>query len=840
MLEMMLWLVFFFIMGLLALPLTFFLFEGLRTKGYAFSKILALLIWGYLFWIGNLFGLINKSRSGALTSLLLLTVLSFVMLRSKVSIQRIALWLRDNIGHVIFIETLFLTGILFMVFLRGANPEIIGTEKPMELAFINGILRSETFPPNDPWLSGFSISYYYFGYLIISAIINLLGTGSGVAFNLALIFWFALSATAVAEIVINLISDRDSFGVALANPKDKRKIYFFGAAGAILLLIISNAEGFLEVLHSLGFLWDQTSQGVVDSGFWTWIDIRELTQSPALPFDWDIHRPGGTWWWRASRVLQDYTVQGQSREVINEFPFFAFFLGDLHPHLLAIPFVLLNVTTAYALIKRPWQPQPTILTNLKNFWIDKRNWFLPLIIGSLIFLNTWDFPIYFGLFTLVVLVMIHHTNQSLKGALRDALTILVSLGITSVLLYYPFLMSFSSQAGGILPSLVFQSRSIHLLVMFFPFIMPILIDLISGSFINSEKRDLLKIGFVVLVFFLLAQSAVFIFSWLSIKIPRWLINISSMGINQWANTRLLHSQNFLGIYGGESILQIIEESVRRLLKDPLDIIVLLAMISLGLTLVLRRSNHPKNSHDQYCALSDKFYGIMLTLSALLVLIPEIVYLRDQFGWRMNTIFKFYFQAWILLSISTVYAISKTGNETTTMIQRVISLIVISIGFVYPAYAIKDRFDVYKLNDFSLEGNGYLLTSNVTEYEAVEFLKSVPHGTIVEAVGGSYSGYARISKLTGLPTVLGWPGHELQWRGGGEEIGSRESDIKKLYTTTDWLSAKEILQLYDIRYIYIGDLERNTYNISAEKFYQYLPVIYTDQNVIIFENPDYAE
>ncbi|MBK9492204.1 MAG: hypothetical protein IPO07_28005 [Haliscomenobacter sp.] len=54
------------------------------------------------------------------------------------------------------------------------------------------------------------------------------------------------------------------------------------------------------------------------------------------------------------------------------------------------------------------------------------------------------------------------------------------------------------------------------------------------------------------------------------------------------------------------------------------------------------------------------------------------------------------------------------------------------------------------------------------------------GVITEAVGGSYTQFARISMSTGLATVLGWPGHEGQWRGGYLEVGSREADIKRLY------------------------------------------------------------
>jgi uncharacterized membrane protein len=112
---------------------------------------------------------------------------------------------------------------------------------------------------------------------------------------------------------------------------------------------------------------------------------------------------------------------------------------------------------------------------------------------------------------------------------------------------------------------------------------------------------------------------------------------------------------------------------------------------------------------------------------------------------------------------------------------------------------------------------------------------------VEAVGGSYSysngvDYERISTHTGLPTVLGWVGHELQWRGGTQEMGSRESDVNLLYETGDWQQALSIIQMYQIRYIYIGDVERSTYKVNPDKFSMNLPVIFSNTSVTIYEVP----
>jgi uncharacterized membrane protein len=109
--------------------------------------------------------------------------------------------------------------------------------------------------------------------------------------------------------------------------------------------------------------------------------------------------------------------------------------------------------------------------------------------------------------------------------------------------------------------------------------------------------------------------------------------------------------------------------------------------------------------------------------------------------------------------------------------------------------------------------------------------------VAEAVGGQYSGYARVSTLSGQSTVLGWPGHEGQWRGGYEEVGSRESDIRTLYETPDWGTALEIIQRYDIRYIYVGGLEWSTYSLVVEKFEQNLSPGFQQGNVTVYVVPD---
>ena len=103
------------------------------------------------------------------------------------------------------------------------------------------------------------------------------------------------------------------------------------------------------------------------------------------------------------------------------------------------------------------------------------------------------------------------------------------------------------------------------------------------------------------------------------------------------------------------------------------------------------------------------------------------------------------------------------------------------------------------------------------------------------IGGSYSAYGRVSTLTGLPAVLGWPGHESQWRGGSDEQGSRLSDIETLYATADWNVAREIISRYNIRYVFVGNLERGK-PLREDKFQRNMRSAFQQGNVVIYETP----
>ncbi len=341
MLNFLLWYLTITLLGLLTFPLSYRLFSKFADRGYSLSRAAGMLIWGYAFWMLTSLGIAQNNLGGILLGLTVLAGLSFWSLNRSDEYRTANLlnWLKSNARLVITVESLFFFAFGALALLRAANPEALGTEKPMELAFINAILRSPTFPPRDPWLSGYGISYYHFGYILTAMLAKLTSTAGSIAFNLMTALIFALSAIGAYGILYNLLSFQTLDLSPQVSDNSKIKIQNSSLLAPLFLLLVSNFEGFLELIHQKGILWVSGAPN-----FWTWLNIKNLNEDPTTltPIPERFW-----WWWRASRVIQDFDLLGSQQEVIDEFPFFSFLLGDLHPHVLAIPFALLAIALAF-------------------------------------------------------------------------------------------------------------------------------------------------------------------------------------------------------------------------------------------------------------------------------------------------------------------------------------------------------------------------------------------------------------------------------------------------------------------------------------------------------------
>jgi len=813
--------------GWVSVPLLFRLLPTLADRGYSFSRIFGLLAWGYLYWILGRLGFSLNSLGGLLFCLAVLVGLAVFSLRRGRAAQ-LGSWLQENLRLILMVEALFLVAFAGWALVRSLNPEIVGTEKPMELAFINAILRSKTFPPHDPWLSGYAISYYYLGFILVAMLAKLTGTIGSVAFNLGISLTFALSAVGAFGVVYNLLA---------ARKKRARSPLFPALLGPFFTLIVSNWEGFLHYLHAQGIFWRRNAQGELVSWFWRWMDIQNLVNPPqGSSF-------GHWWWWRASRVIKDYDLSGYGRElgreVISEFPFFSYLLADLHPHVLAMPFVFLILGFGLELflkqregsfrIPRMGRIHLSPITFLTAAWLA----------GSMAFLNTWNFPMYVALLagTYALRLRREFGDRSLGITLLDFLGMGALLGLVGGLLFLPFYIGFDSQAGGIIPNLVYVTAGRQFWVMFGPLLVPLLGYLGIRLW---ERRAAARLG----------QAAGLTVGLLLLLLGLLLIMIALMpllpiSIGPWIVGEGFNLSYYLSLIAGSSLGEAVTTGLFRRVLHPGTwlTLALVSLLSLALLLPRRRAEQEPSAGEK----ADQFSLILVFSGMVLVLVPEFVYLRDLFGYRINTVFKFYYQTWLIWSVAAAYGtviIFQKLRPPVRFLLQVLVLISLAMALFYPVLSLPDKTNNFQREGgLTLDGGAFFNDFYSADAQAARWLREQPFGVIAEAVGGSYStAHARMSTYTGFPTVLGWDFHEVQWRGGSELVDPRRNDIAELYCTHSWQTAMSVLDRYQIRYLVVGEVERSTYSpgsqtcpngLNAEKFSELMEVLFQNQGVTIY-------
>ena len=233
--------------GLIGLPLAFRFFSRLPGRGVAYARILGLLVVGYIFWLLGSLGLLRNTISSMVFAILLVVAAGLVLLRRR-GLAEMAAWLKAEWRAVLAVEILFLAAFAGWALVRAYNPDISGTEKPMEYMFLNSILESPGLPPRDAWLSGHAISYYYFGYFLAAMITRIGGTPPAVAFNLSLALWFGLAACASLGVVQDLfaLAEQRRSNAAEVQAIASVKSFFPGSYGSSL------AVGRWEPLRRIG------------------------------------------------------------------------------------------------------------------------------------------------------------------------------------------------------------------------------------------------------------------------------------------------------------------------------------------------------------------------------------------------------------------------------------------------------------------------------------------------------------------------------------------------------------------------------------------------------------
>jgi YYY domain-containing protein len=379
----------------------------------------------------------------------------------------------------------------------------------------------------------------------------------------------------------------------------------------------------------------------------------------------------------------------------------------------------------------------------------------------------------------------------------------VSLTLAGVLLYLPFYIGFSSQAGGVLPYLLPPTRLVQYLVMFGAILFVTVWFLAAGLL---ARDDIAKAWSAVARWWgILAAAPVVL---LGLALP--IVTLTEDG-RQFVQGVLSDPsvQQVVGSAGGGAAFRAI---ILARVREPwlfLLASLLMAMAAVGVLKPWKAREKPPQA-----AGSTQFASLLFLCGLGLTFIVEFFYLRDSFGVRMNTIFKFYYQAWVMLGCASAYGVwwvlgssdAQMGQTVRTVFLGGVVLLT-AASLVYPVLASFSRVDGFRHKP-DLDGASNIAEGHPDDWAAIEWLRdnTADIGVILEAPGKSYNYEGRISAFTGLPAVLGWALHESQWRGNYVEQGKREPDIETIYTTPDLQQTLNLLDKWEVDYVILGPPE----------------------------------
>jgi YYY domain-containing protein len=868
--------------GAAALPYCIRMLSGLPDHGITLARSLGVLLVAFVYWLLASLGLLANTTGGMVLAWALVLVFGLMIARSTVDRPSVgALW-RENRPVIIAGELLFAVLLVAFALFRAYYPDTATTEKPMDLMFITSIMNSPVFPPLDNWLAGYAISYYHFGYLMAAMLTMLSGVSNTVGYSMTLALWFAMTGVNAFGVVYNLVRSQSS------TPNHPEHVYqsrrsplLFGGLGVVFVLFLSNLQ-----LPLIELPWQNGQGTAAYYNFWGTQDRFGDSPRPDNatlsldPSTWDYW-----WWFRASRVLTDFGLDGGvsgTVQPIDEFPAFSFLLGDAHPHVLALPFGLLALGLAFNVLSARRNPSIYDLV------------FYGVTIGSFVFLNTWDILAYFGAFIGADALRRIMRNDSgrlngvdLLSLFGDALVFLV----VTVASYGLFLYSFRSQAGGITANVLFPTYFPNFVVMFGPFIV------LLGTFLCLEiwrgrrtqsmnwrfgsYAGLLTLGSVLL----LALLAVVLY----------VLNPQAAGL----------TQNIVSAAGGweEVIPRLVTQ---RLLFFPTTLLLLLAVVIIVARL-FPRLPWPGDKQQTNAITYTRAGGFTLLLTGIgvvLALAPEYLFLSDVFQTRINTIFKFYYQTWAVWGIASAYACYSVladarGQQAPRWVRYTFGALLpalLGVCLLYPVLGVYSRMmvepyqvsqmavrywpvddrvrvqegqvvaagdllvasdpPIYAQNEgivqlvnevlwvrarLTMDGGRFMIPPD--DYAMVRCLSAAarPGEIAVEAERHAYRPtYGRAASIGGVPILLGWENHENQWRGATfpQAVGTRKDDIRRLYESPDWTTAAEIINRYGIDYVVYGQTERGEYPVVGEqKFIDHLvPICQFGDSVVYRVTP----
>lgn len=785
------WVLFMVALVVVGAPMARLAFPAFPDAGWGLARTLGLVVAAYPLWLGASLQLVGYRAIWVLVSLALVAAVGWRLTgrgawppSSRTSSSGSRLWLHA--------EAAFWVIFVFFLALRFVNPDswhpLWGGEKPMEFALINAIGRSAYFPPYDPWFADGYVNYYYFGFYLVSFMLKATGIPSEIAFNLAQPAIMAMLASGVF-----------SCGAALGQ-RLTRSLRMTVAAGWAAVVVVVVA-GNLTALRSAF----EPSLGVVD--------------------------PFVRWTWNGSRAIDN---------TITEFPFFSGLYADLHAHVVALPLTVTVIALCLSLttIRRADRGLRTAFFNSPSRQAALLIALLALFLGALGTTNVWDAPVY-ALLSIVSLAMA--TAAIKPGSRQIGMVLLGAIAIVggAWLLFLPFhrhfVALFSQVAFVHDPSDMLQFLShfgaliavctVGLTARMLPrasgilqgIVLPLLA--LAGSALGLAviaRQDGLvaNLGALLLIFSISAPPLA----------AAWML---SNRASSWTGLMVQ------GVIVVTTIAAVASLSVGRS--------VFALLLALGVAAGIGWWRIP--------FAAERFVCLLMAAGFFTAAGVEIIVIADDLietsAYRMNTVFKFYNQVWILLGLSAAVLVAMmartvlqsrsipshiTGVQPWRLVWSrfgvALAAVLLLAALSYPALAtgprLAQRFSPSPapgtLNALAwmdqgtvpmLEGAAGEQLRFDGDRAAIDWLWRNVEGTpvIAEASIGPYRcNGSRISIATGLPTIIGWERHEQQQR-YPESLAPRVRDVHTLYTSGDIAEKEAILARYNVEYVIVGDLER---------------------------------
>ncbi|MGQ9785533.1 MAG: DUF2298 domain-containing protein [Anaerolineae bacterium] len=818
--------------GWLTWPIARRVLGTLSDQGYLLAKSLGWLLVGYGVWIlSSLRILPNALPTIGAWIVGLLIVSTWLFWRDR---QAIGDLISQRGRFILLGEGVFILVLLYFVGLRLLNPDLWqpwnGGEKMLEIGFLNAIVKSAYMPPYDPYFAGGYINYYYYGLFLVGILVKLTGIQPTIAFNLAVPLLAGLTAGNVFCLAYHLALSVDARIRREANQdrQDERHLaehpLIAGLLAVVLVMFIGNLAGFRQLVRYL--------EDAGGSSFATGLPlvgeaVRTLVGLWRVMFE-GVRLPPYSFW-DPTRVIPD---------TINEFPYFSFLFADLHPHLIAMPFAVLALVLIYTLLVRCAAHNDPFVGTLEGWgqqsWVKSLRrasvnavrvllggsvavWLaLAFCLGALAATNTWDLPTYTGLATLTFGLALYRSRHS-RAALGDRGA--KEQGRSQ-------LIHWLIRAAGF--GIVTLATGYLLYLPFFLFYQPLDVGL-------GLVKDKTNLGQFLWIwgFFLFVGFSYLIVTAVRPHSRLWVARLISVWLRHWnvaphlyrLTSRMTATTGKVTLFRLLVVVLAITITLWALGYHVIGL--LLPALSLALILLLR----PELSDGH------SFTGLLFFGGLLILLGVEVFYLRDFLGgssyYRMNTLFKFYIQAWVLLGVAVAALLPGLWKRVAgwqharwTLAWKTLMIGLLFASLVYPLFGTRtrvlDRFDDPP-SIGTLDGMAYMTTGklhwphgNVIElkydYEAIRWLQEQVAGTpvLAEAKIGYYrEGGMRVSSYTGLPMPLGGlHQNEQRWP---DQIGQRDGLYMEFWNTEDLERAWELIQQLHISYIYLGQLERTLYN-----------------------------